>query len=73
MAERVLNIKKSSNVKAASYDPDTQKITVVFNSGHSGFYSGCSEEVATAFEQADSSGKFVAAELKPKYPYTKIG
>ena len=71
--ERPLNIAESSNVKSASYDPDTQRITCVFNSGHSGYYSGCGEDVATAFEQAESSGKFVATVLKPQYPYQKIG
>ena len=34
--ERQLKYAQSTNVKAASYDPDTQKIRVVFNSGHGG-------------------------------------
>lgn len=71
--ERQLNISESSNVQSAGYDPETQKITVLFKSGHSGFYSGCSKEVASAFEAADSAGKFVATTLKSQFPYTKIG
>lgn len=72
MAEQVLNIKTSTNVKAASWDPETLRITCVFNSGHSGYYSGCSLEVAEAFEQSESPGKFVASALKPQFSYTKI-
>lgn len=73
MAERQLDIKISANVKEAHYDPDTQQIRCVFMSGHSGYYSGCSEDLADEFERADSSGKFVASVLKPMYPYHKIG
>ena len=71
MAEQALNLKPSRNVQAASYDPDTQKLTVSLNGG-AYCYEGVSAEKAQAFADADSHGSFLHAQIKGQHQYTKI-
>ena len=72
MAEQILNLKPSANVKGASYDADTQKLTVQLNGG-TYVYDGVSVEKAQAFADADSHGKFLHTEIKSQHTFTKIG
>jgi len=73
MALRKLDLGDSDNVSESYYDPDTQRLYVVFVSGGSGYYSGVPEEEAMAFEQADSHGKYLHQYLKPRFPWVRGG
>jgi hypothetical protein len=72
MAEQVLNLKPSANVKGASYDPDTMTLTVQLNGG-TYQYSGVSVEKAQAFANADSHGSYLHNFIKGQHEYSKIG
>ncbi len=74
MAERQLQFQKtSSNIQAAFFDPDTQTVRVVFNSGHSGTHPATEEE-AVAWEQASSPGSHYHTNFKAAgKTYNKIG
>ncbi len=74
MAERQLQFSKtSSNINSAFYDPDTQTVRVVFNSGHSGTHPATEAE-AVAWEQATSPGSHYHTFFKAAgKPYSKIG
>lgn len=72
MAEQILQLKPSKNVQAASYDPDTQTLTVKLNGGTYA-YSGVSVDKAQAFADADSHGQFLHQQIKGQHEFTKIG
>lgn len=72
MAEQALNLKPSANVKGATYDPDTQKLTVQLNGG-TYVYDGVSADKAQAFADADSHGSFLHTQIKGQHTFTKIG
>lgn len=72
MAEQILQIKPSANVKAASYDPDTQTLTLKLNGGTYA-YSGVSVDKAQAFADADSHGSYLHNFIKGQHQFTKIG
>jgi KTSC domain len=72
MAEQVLNLKQSANVKGATYDPDTQTLTVQLNGGTYS-YAGVSAEKAQAFADADSHGNFLHTQIKGQHVHTKVG
>lgn len=74
MAERALQFQKtSSTISGAVYDPDEQKLTISFKSGHSGFYSGVAEDDAMAFERSNSPGQHHDIYFKKAgVSYTKI-
>jgi hypothetical protein len=72
MAERQLNLAPSTNVEAAIYDPDTQRLTLFFlNRGASGFYSGVSEQEALEFERSPSPGRYVHQFLATRFLWTR--
>jgi hypothetical protein len=74
MAERQLAFQhSSSNIKAATYDEDTQTLRVQFFNGGTYQYDGVSGDKALAFERADSPGKFLHANLKGEHVASKIG
>jgi hypothetical protein len=70
--EQPLDLKPSANVKGASYDPDTQKLTVKLNGG-TYVYDGVSADKAQAFADAESHGSFLHMQIKGQHTYTKIG
>ncbi len=72
MAEQVLNLKQSSNIKRAVFDADSQTITVEFNSGHKGQYLQFTQEDATDFENADSPGSHLHRIIKPQHAYQPL-
>jgi hypothetical protein len=67
-----LNIKPSSNIEAAHYDSDNKELTVHFKNGSKYSYSRFSQEAASNFEKADSSGKHLNSCIVGKYPTRKI-
>ena len=72
MAEQSLQLKPSKNVKAATYDPDTQKLTVQLNGG-TYVYDGVDADKAQAFADADSHGQFLHSNIKGQHTFSKIG
>ena len=72
MAEQILNIKQSSNIKGATYSADDQALTVEFNSGHRGKYLQFTQEDATDFENADSPGSHLHRVIKPQHAYQPL-
>ncbi len=55
----------SSNIDASGYDPATQTLKVQFKNGGIYEYPNVTEELARAFSEAPSKGKFVAQILRP--------
>lgn len=66
---------KSSQLAALGHDPETNTLEVQFNGGARYRYAGVDVELFDRFRNAESPGKFFAAEIKanPKaYPYSKL-
>lgn len=70
MAARNVPLSLGSHLGGASYDPDTQELSVTFAGGSTGIYSGVPEDVVDAFSNAPSSGSYLHAVIK-QYPYRK--
>lgn len=60
---RILNI-KSSNIRSAEYDEDTNQLTVNFNSG-TYTYDGVPVQKIDKMEAATSAGSYLHTEIKP--------
>lgn len=64
----------STNVEEIGpYDIDTKTLRVVFKSGGVYEYYGVPLEVAVAFIESDSPGRFVWSKLRDIYAYAKVG
>lgn len=57
----------SSAIREATYDPETQILTVVYPNGKSNSHYGVPPEIIAEFEGAESQGKFYNAHIKGKY------
>lgn len=62
---------KSSNIKALEYDPKTNDLTIVFNSGGTYIYHEVSADEHDALLVAESVGKHFHATIKTK-KFTKV-
>lgn len=71
MAVRELQHAGSSHIIGASYDDETQQLTVSFKNG-TYVYDSVSPDVANEFESAASAGKYFDANIKGKYPTRKV-
>jgi hypothetical protein len=79
MAAEVLNIGASSNIAAASYDPDYVSLTtgekgllsVTFVKGGTYLYEGVTPQDASAFAQAPSPGSHLHSTIKPSFKARK--
>ena len=60
----------SSTVESGSYDEDTGELTVTFKRGARYRYSGVPADVAAAFFDAPSPGRFIH-EVLPAYSYVR--
>lgn len=65
-----LSLKPSSHIVGAWYDPESRKLRVEYHHGGSHVYEGVPQDVATAFEDAESHGGFHNRHLKGHYPGT---
>ena len=63
----------SSNVDAVGYDGITNELRVRFKSGLVYAYSNVPLHVFVDLLNAESHGKYLAAEVKGKYPYKLMG
>ena len=63
---------KSSYLKSIDYDPDTEKLVVVFVSGHSYVYSDVPADQVAALESAPSAGAYFSDNIRLRYSYKEI-
>jgi hypothetical protein len=63
---------RSSAVREVRYDERTRKLQLIFSAGDPYEYRNVPRSKYRALMQAESKGKFVNAEIKPRYPYRKI-
>jgi hypothetical protein len=62
----------SSNVAAIRYDPEQSLLEVEFLNGGRYQYYDVPEQVAQAFEQAESKGVFLAKNIKGHFRYSRV-
>lgn len=62
---------KSTNLKSATYDTESQDLTVTFNNGSIYVYNKVPWEVFTKFRLSESQGKFFNTNIARSYKYTK--
>lgn len=62
----------SSNISQGEYNAAEKTLTITFKRGGVYRYDGVPEDVALAYKGAESVGKFFFANIKDKYPYTKL-
>lgn len=62
----------SSHVRAIGYDEETQTLEVEFNNGAVYQYSDVPKEEHEGLMNADSKGKYMHANVKPRYPVSKL-
>jgi len=62
----------STVIRRFDYDPRTQALDVEFVSGRSYRYAGVPEEVAQAFREAFSKGRFFNARVRDAYPCEEL-
>jgi len=63
---------KSSHIKAAWYDPDSNTLFVQFRNGDVYKYAEVPEEVWQNFLLADSLGKYMHRHIKGKFTHAKV-
>lgn len=62
----------SSNLSSASYDPDTQELTIEFTNGDEYSYSGVPPETYRSLTLASSAGQFFHRAIKNSYAYEQM-
>lgn len=62
----------SSNICSIGYDAESQVLEVEFNSGAIYQYSGVPSGEFESLMNADSKGKYLGANIKGRYPFTKL-
>jgi len=62
----------STPIRAIRYDEERQRLLVRFVDGDEYAYVGVPGEVHRSFVDADSKGRFFAAEISGRYPYNKL-
>ena len=62
----------SSDINAIGYDPETQTLEVEFVKGGVYQYTSVPSSEHEAIMNADSKGKYLNANIKGRYPYTKL-
>ena len=63
----------SSNLKSVGYDEGSRVLEIEFRHGGVYQYSGVPPEEHRALMDADSHGKYFAAEIKSRYEFKKVG
>lgn len=62
----------SSNLKSVGYDEGSETLEIEFHNGSVYQYFGVPPEEHRELMDADSHGKYLAAEIKDKYRYEKV-
>lgn len=63
---------KSSNIKQADYNTETESLSVTFNSGGIYEYAKVPWAKFTKFRLAESQGKFFNEQIAKEHKYTKV-
>ena len=63
---------KSSNITSASYDTESEDLTITFNTGGVYVYNNVPWTLFTKFRLADSQGKFFNEKIAKNHKYTKV-
>lgn len=63
---------QSEAISDIDYDEERAKLFVRFIDGDQYVYVGVPGEVHRSFVDADSKGRFFAAEIRDQYPYNKL-
>lgn len=70
---KVINVTiSSSNLKSASYNTETQDLTVTFNNGSIYVYNKVPWEIFTKLRMSESQGKYFNENISRKYTYNKV-
>jgi hypothetical protein len=72
MAWYEFNAFTSSNIAAIRYDEDQLLLEIEFLNGGRYHYYEVTRQLAQAFEQAESKGKFLAESIKGHYRYSRV-
>lgn len=62
----------SSNISSVRYDSEQSLLEVEFHNGGRYQYYDVPEQVAQAFEHAESKGVFLAQSIKGHYRYSRV-
>lgn len=63
---------KSSNMKGAVYNTESELLTVTFNNGSIYEYERVPWDLFAKFRMSDSQGSFLNAKIKSKYAHKKV-
>ena len=63
---------KSSNIAGIAYEPNQMILTVWFLNGSIYNYYDVPTSVWTSFQNADSKGKYLAANIKGRFGYDRV-
>lgn len=63
---------KSSNIAGIAYEPNQMILTVWFLNGSIYNYYDVPTSVWTSFQNADSKGKYLAANIKGRFGYERV-
>jgi len=70
---KIINVTiKSSNTQFASYNTETEVLTLTFNNGSKYEYYDVPWKVFTKFRSAPSQGKYFTTDIKTKYKYKQV-
>lgn len=62
----------SSMIQVVGYDPETQILEVLFNSGQTYHYEGVPPEVHEELMEAGSKGQYMRAAIIDRYPDVRV-
>lgn len=63
---------ESTAVRAIRYDAKAQRLHVTFVSGERYAYENVPGELYARFGAAESKGRFFQAEIRDRYPFTRL-
>ena len=70
---KVINVDiNSSNLKSASYDTESEVLSITFKNGSIYEYYNFPWVIFTKFRMSESQGKFFSGQINGKYTYKKI-
>ena len=62
----------SSNLSSASYDPDTDTLTIEFQSGSSYQYLNVPPSIYRGLQSAPSAGSYFYRQIKGRFAYEQV-
>ena len=62
----------STNLESGSYDPDTQTLTIVFQSGGTYEYTGVPQGIVEGLKRSGSPGSYFHRAIKPRFAGSEV-